>query len=491
MNKEIFNKINRALQETGAETFLVGGYIRDMLLGRDLFDIDLIVYGQRDIIALLNNRLHCALVCLDEARDIYRFVKRGKGNTYTIDITLEDQSVPIEQNLIERDFTINAMAVRLNDFVTIDFFDIKSELLNVIIDPFHGIDDINNGIIRMTRQENLVQDPLRLCRAFRFGSQFGFDIHQDTLKSISDNALLIKYISPERIHEELVKMLKAHASAAYVKQMKEAGLLAGIFPEINQLDGVKQCEMHIYDVWEHSWHTLLYLEELLEPHECDFTGSMAELIRRVKSRFRESIHCLKIAALLHDVGKPMTKDIGKKGQITFYRHAESGVELLYERLKALCFSNKEVSIVTRLVKRHMRPILLSKSRHIGKNALARLFVDINGLWPALLLLSVADVWATRRDESEVRDYIGYIISIARCMEEMEKIEEGLPIISGQELIEMINFPEGPLMGRALAVIKLGCLTGRIRSKEDALKTAKSVLFSRNKSNVRKEKNGNN
>ncbi len=471
MNEAIYRQIELTSNDTDTDVYFVGGCIRDIILNKPVLDIDLIVYGQKDFVVRLSRRLSCALICLDKERDIYRLA--FKNSRSSIDITLVDKDVSLIQNLSERDFTINAMAVSL---VSIDILNLRESLLNKLFDPFSGRQDIEGRIIRMVRRENFLNDPLRLFRAFRLGAQFGFDIHKDTLEAISENTFLINKVSPERVHEEWMKLMNCVNSALYVKQMKDTALLEHLFPELKCLEGMEQGNMHIHNLWDHSLYTLFYLEEILNSQDYYLSERLKGLLQRLREYNEKTICCLKMAALFHDLGKPEVKGLGRRGQVTFYGHPQIGGKILKSRMKELRFSNEEIYLTTKLVQDHMRPFLLWQVNNVTKRAIVRLFINIGELWPALLALSVADFLATKSDKEEIRNYVDFISSLYLNMNEIEEKREKTPFITGKELMRYMLFPSGPLMGKALRRINQAYLSGEIGTKEEAFKIAETFLI---------------
>ncbi len=186
LTREIYRNINLAAEESKSLVYLVGGCVRNLILNRPILDIDLLVYGSDLFLRSLHKRIPSTQICLDKGRGIYRLAL--KKSPITIDITLlQEKKEPLFRNLRDRDFTINAMAMK-----SMDILKPKATIINLLIDPFNGRQDAEKGIIRMVREENFLNDPLRLCRAFRFGAEFGFIIDQKTLDVISKNVFLIK-----------------------------------------------------------------------------------------------------------------------------------------------------------------------------------------------------------------------------------------------------------------------------------------------------------
>ena len=467
-HQDIYQKIHLVAGECHARVYLVGGWVRNQMLQRNILDFDLLVYGTESFMHTLHQKVPSTLICLDKERRIYRLAL--KKSPLTIDITFEDEQVPLSQNLSERDFTINAMAIKCEDIVNPG-----GSLIDLMIDPFCGRQDVEKGIIRMVKKENLLNDPLRLCRAFRFGAEYGFKIHKDTLDAIADHASLILEVAPERIHEEWIKMMKSDNTAIYIKQMKETGLLGEIFPEIKGMEGLDQGRRHTLTLWEHSWTALFYLEAFINKPGKYFISGLKKLARDIKQNCHDQLPYLKMAALFHDIGKPKVKGIGKKGQVTFYRHQKEGAVLLQSRMESLRFSRAEIRLTTKLVQDHMRPLLLSQTESLSDRARARLFIHLAETWQALLLLSVADMFATGATGEYMHRYMNFINSLLLFRKRMEKNIEKAPLITGNDLKEELHFPPGPMMGKVLQMVNQSFLGGMIKTKAEAFDLARKFL----------------
>ena len=467
-HQDIYQKIHSAAQENQAHVYLVGGWVRNLILNRPILDIDLLVYGNDTFLKSLRRRLPSTLIRLDPDRKIYRLVPRQ--SPITIDITFEDPQVPLVENLGARDFTINAMAIKSEDLILP-----VGHLADLLIDPFHGLQDAAKGLLRMVRAENFNEDPLRLLRAFRFGAECEFKIHADTLEAITRYASKIHQVAPERMHEEWIKMMKCPKTAPYIEQMKETGLLGQIFPDIHAMDGLQQGSRHRLPLWEHSMATLHSLECMFDNPKAHLLNGLVELPEMIQSIYAHQMPYLKMAALFHDIGKPNVKGIGKKGQTTFYGHQHTGATMLESRMDALRFSKKEIRITSRLIRDHMRPLLLFLTKNASDRAKARLFIRLGELWEALLLLSIADMMATTDDEQRIVSYQAFMKSLVLFRNRMERKIRKAPLITGDDLKKEILFPSGPVMGKALRAINQAYLSGIINTRAEALEMAEKYL----------------
>ncbi|MGA1839970.1 MAG: CCA tRNA nucleotidyltransferase [bacterium] len=479
LDHEIYRNIILAADESKSLVYLVGGWVRNLILHRPILDIDLLVYGPDYFLSSLHKRIPSTLICLDKIRGIYRFALKKSG--VTIDVTLRKKIEPLFQNLLERDFTINAMAIKGADILKPNI-----SITDILIDPFNGRHDAQKGIIRMISKENFLNDPLRLCRAFRFSSEFGFIINKKTLDFISENICLIKKVAPERIHEEWIKIMNSSQAAIYIRKMKETGLLGQIFPEIIPMDGLDQGSKHKSTLWEHSWTTLFYLEEILNTPGKHLNPRLNEMVSYVKKKYKNQIHCLKMAAIFHDIGKPKVKDIGKKGQVIFYGHQQTGGIVLKSRMEALRFSKAEIHLTIKLVQDHMRPLMLSLAKKVSDKARVNLFIHLGETWQALLLLSIADIFSTWTNREMIEKYLDFLNSLFLFREKMEKQYRKGPLITGEDLKQKLLFPPGPIMGRALRSINQLFLCDKIKTKAEAFEIAKNFLHLAEKEKTEKD-----
>ena len=305
-----------------ARAWIVGGTVRDLLLGvPEIADLDAVV--ERDSIGLARRVADAngwPLVVLDQARGTARVITdSGAG----IDINAR-VGTSIEDDLRQRDLTFNALALPLD----------ASGLPEQVVDPCGGLADLENGLVRLTSEHALIEDPLRLLRVFRFSATLGFIIVPETLEAVVAHAPLLADVAPERIVAELSLILADAGSAAVLGRMDQAGLLAAIFPETGSMRGVEQNDYHHVDVLQHSLLTLDRLERLLVDLESVF-GTHADrvdaFLRQQLAAGRSRLIAAKLAALLHDVGKPSARST-EHGRTTFYHHDALGARHRHRRL---------------------------------------------------------------------------------------------------------------------------------------------------------------
>jgi len=355
-------RLREELQRTGIpvehlapekkRVYLVGGCIRDALLGRHIVDFDFVVEDSginyaEDLARKVGGRF--VPLKLDEGRVVYK-------RSLVLDFSgLGTRK--IEDDLRDRDFTINAMAVELQDLLHARWR---------ILDPCSGMEDLSSKVIRTVAEDSLVKDPVRLLRAFRFASELDFVIEGNTMNALKLHRDLIRGVAGERISYELKLILQSDASWKQVDEMGEVSLLVTLFPELREMDTL----LPEIELLTHSIASLRELEGLL--------SGTRESIDRLKPWSASYFHwkhrkpLLKLATLLHDIGKPNTLSSDKKGRVHFYGHDMLGEKLLHPILKErLRLSNAEVEAITRLVRYHMRPHLLGREEELTPRAMRR------------------------------------------------------------------------------------------------------------------------
>lgn len=443
--------------EKAHRVYLVGGAIRDALLGREIIDFDFAVEGSGlEYAKSFAHKLGATFVPLklDEGRVVYK--KR-----WILDFSGLGTN-GIEEDLTKRDFTINAMAIELGDLI---------EKRWRLIDPMYGLKDLKSKRIRMTTRESVIQDPLRILRAFRFASQLDFRIEEETRRTLRIHKKLLSRVAAERISYELFLILQVDTSWGCLNEMGELSILFVLLPELKKMDKL----LPEIKLWAHSIHSLKELEEIL----LDPGRTFAELEPYLKLYFgwKKRKPLLKLATLFHDIGKPSTISSDDDGKIHFYGHDTLGETLLVPILKdRLRLSRREIGTVTHLVKYHMRPHLLGREEEPTPRAMRRFFIDLGEEWVGVLLLAYADALATENgDVSKLKRLISRLV---RFKEEEEKKGEVERLINGHDLIEEFKLQPGPIFRKILERVEEEQLDGRITTREEALEFVRKMLKER-------------
>lgn len=433
--------------------YFVGGAVRDILNNKEnITDIDIVVENPLDILRNLKKVTKFTTVVLDEDFGVYR-VYFPEKNIYLDFSRL--QGANIIDDLERRDFTINAIAVRWlgNHFE--------------IIDPFNGIEDIYEKRIKAIKRKNLIDDPLRILRAFRFYAELGFGIEEKTLSFIGELKFLINKSAPERIKFEMAKIFQTPQSYKTIQFMYDYGVIQEIFPFLSSYKGFFSGKRHIYDLWEHSLKTLEIIEDFFQKKNFPINFDEHLLYDEVEKEFNY-LTILKISSLFHDVGKLFAYD-NKENKITFYKHEIYGADYLTELLVEKRFSKDTVQAIINIIRYHMYPfhLTISNVKNINSRIYLRLKKDLNELVPLVFLLFIADISATNMDE-ETKSMIKSSIEIYNKYLEMKKRDvEFKPLLDGNDVMKILNLNEGPEIGRVIKKLREAQLNGVIHTKEDA------------------------
>jgi poly(A) polymerase len=475
----ILTRLRTLLASGKIEGFIVGGYVRDGLLGRTSHDIDLVVSG--DAIRIGREAADAfggSFVLLDEAHQVARVVLYQGGERWYLDFATMRGS--IEDDLAKRDFTIDAIALELGE--------IEAGWNQVaLIDPIEGIRDLEQGMVRAANDIALLDDPARLLRAFRLSAELGFTIDNQTEAIIERDRELIKNVSSERVRDELSRILETDRAAASLRHLDQLGLLDIIIPEMTLSKGVDQPREHFWDVFKHSLETVSAVERLLAAltRKGDLLDSLA-FSSKLAEHFREEIVAgrtrgglIKLAALLHDVAKPQCKQMDENGRIRFLGHAHEGADITESILERLRFSSREKRMIAKMVEQHLRPGHLSNTSQLPtRRAIYRYFRDTSEVGIDTLFLSLADHLATRgpvldmegwREHVEITQYM-----LAEWFEQKTTISPP-KLIDGHVLMDRFGLPPGPQIGRLLEAMREAQASGEIETAQDALDFVRKEL----------------
>jgi putative nucleotidyltransferase with HDIG domain len=483
----------------GQEIYLVGGAVRDLLLSRTSYDLDFALPANGISLARkVANAFSTDFLPLDDERDTGRVIVRNEDGSRTfLDFAVyrgADPSTGSGHSLLEdlraRDFTINAIAYSLRD--------------ENIIDPTEGGKDLRAKVIRACSSTSLSDDPVRILRAVRLAAALGFHIEKNTRERMKQSANQLGRISPERLRDEIFKMLSGPKSDACMRALEMLGVFPYLLPELSAMKGVAQSEPHMYDVWTHTLAVLDYLDQTIsalrvgydaEKTNDMFTGLLGLRLGRYREQIarhlaeplnvdRELRSLLFFAALYHDVCKPETKTVEESGRIRFFDHDEKGAEVAAERLRSFNVSNDEVERVRTVIKNHMRFHFFADRYEKDKQppsrkAIYRFFRDSGKAGIDLVLLALADLRATRAHSLTIEAWTVYL-DIARILLEnyFEKPEEVISpprLLVGNILMKELDIKPGPLVGQLLESIRENQAAGKIETLEQALKFAREEL----------------
>jgi poly(A) polymerase len=471
-------KLNSLAEIRNTPVYIVGGTVRDLLLGRDITDLDMVVFGDVwRLAADLARAFETSWFIVDEPNQTARVIMPDRQAPKHLDL-IGSGYQNLQENLLDRDFTVNSMAIRLLDYL--NFTEGRNgELIGKIIDPAQGLADLPRKILRLTRTSAFEKDALRLLRAVRLSATLGFDLASETRTLIKEQAGLLALVKSERIRDELFKILAVERAYPWILLLDELALLAQVFPELTPLKGVEQNEHHALDVWGHS---LAALEEFeLQPWEGLFSperkAAVEDFLSEDLAAGRQRRQILKIAALLHDMGKPAVKGKKSGGQIIFYGHEQVGARqarLTAERLK---LSNREKRILSLVIDQHMRPFHLFRAKNHTEKAEYRFFATTENETVSVLLLSLADRQAGRtvNQSEEAAEFRRFIQRLTE-----KYYTEFLParkerLINGRDVMTTFGLKPGPALRKLLEQVEEAQALGRIHSRDEAIGLVGKIL----------------
>lgn len=475
------------------EAYVVGGSVRDALLRRPSHDLDLAVASNGRLVARrIANQFNGAYYSLDASRDTGRaLLPQEDGTTLVVDVACLRGGSLVE-DLGDRDFTINAMAVRVSD-------------PDLVIDLHHGREHLAEGILVPVSSNSIHNDPIRALRAVRMVSQFNLSLATDTVAQIEAESLRLRAESGERLRDELAKLFVLERSASSLAEMDRLGLLMPIFPELGPLCGLEQSLPHRLHVLDHSLQAVQELESILSrlaankdpdaqhcPPPCRsqahtsaemvLSGHTTRMITAMEqpsggNRTRKTV--VKLAALLHDVGKAQTQSLEADGRRRFLGHEGLGAEIIGTIMRRLRFNNSEVAQAQMIVRHHLRPLLLSREPAITQRAIYRFFRSTGAAGPEILLLSMADYLAKDQEGLPRAGYDRLCTLVAQMLEyywpTKEWADKLAPLINGHDLMERLDLEPGPRVGKVLEAIREAQVLGEITSVQAALSFAETYL----------------
>jgi poly(A) polymerase len=447
LKDKIFQIISEAADEQQQECYVIGGFVRDIFLKRPSKDIDVVVVGSGiELAKRVSDKLgkHASLtvfktfgtaqVKLKELEVEFVGARKESYNRDSRNPVVEDGTLEDDQN--RRDFTINALALCLN-----------KDRFGELIDPFGGLEDLKNFVIRTPLNPDITfsDDPLRMMRGIRFSAQLGFFLESNTFDAIIRNKDRIEIISKERIADELNKIMMSKKPSVGFILLEKTGLLELIFPELLSLKGAETKDGIGHK--DNFNHTLVVLDNI-----CKHTDNL----------------WLRWAALLHDIGKPLTKKFDTRVGWTFHNHNFIGEKIIpdiFRRMKLP--TNEKMKYVQKMVTLHMRPIVLSEEE-ITDSAIRRLLFEAGDDIDDLMMLCEADI--TSKNEVKVKRFRANFQLVRQKLKEIEekdRVRNFQPPIKGKEIMEAFNLPASAIVGEIKTRIKDAIMDGIIPNEHDA------------------------
>jgi tRNA nucleotidyltransferase/poly(A) polymerase len=469
-DKKILRDIYNFAKSRRVKLYLVGGVLRDLILKRERANPDFDFAIKRGAISFgrsLAKRLRLGFVVLDKEHGACRLVKKTGAKTYTFDFS-DFRGEDLEEDLGKRDFTINSIALGLENIFS------NKDLSSALIDPCGARKDLKGRVIRLAGRASFREDPLRILRAFSFSARLSFLIDKEALKEAKAKKTQLAKVSFERIRDELFKIFESQEAYGCLLALDKLKILEIIFPELKKMAGIGQGPYHHLDVKQHTLESVRQMELILKNiRERQIRDFLDTYICGDRSRRQ----LLKLAALLHDTGKPATLR-RKKGRITFHGHERVGVTLSEDIAKRLKLSNDELYSLRKIILCHLRPGFLADSDNPTARAKFRFFRDAGGEALSVLLLSLADQRATKGPLTTAESRLRHERVVSRLIREKlekSKKKEEPRLLDGNDLMRKFKLAPSPLIGKILAEIEELQAIGKVKTKAEAFKAAARLV----------------
>jgi len=473
------------------ELYLVGGALRDALLGRLSHDYDFAVAKNAiDAARQVAAAFRADFYVLDETFDTARVIVSNEDGERNILDFAAFRGDDLDTDLRGRDFTINAFA-----------FELRTQ---TILDPLNGASDLRAKIIRACSDTSLQDDPIRVLRAVRQAAAFGFKIDPGTRKAMKQAASSLSLVSVERQRDELFKILDGLHPDTSLRALELLGVFPYLLPELSKLKGVEQSTPHVKDVWEHTLSVILSLEELLgvlsPGYDTEKTNDIfAGLLTLRLGRYRGQLaaHFLKplnadrslrallfFAALYHDISKPPTKSVDGTGRIHFFEHDLKGAVVTAERARSFNLSNDEIEYLENIIANHMRFHFFTsrmerEKKGPSRKAIYRFFQDVGEAGVDLVLLGLADLKGTHGPTLTQETWSAALevgrIFLENYWEKPEETVAPVRLLDGHFFINEYNIQEGPLIGKVLEAIREAQATGKVTTRDEAISFGRAWL----------------
>lgn len=482
------------------EGYLVGGSIRDFLMGKEVNDIkdrDITIKGAEKFAKKLAEQFDATFITLDNENKIYRLVLKDKENYLDI---AEMCGNTIEEDLMRRDFTINAIA-----------YDLKEEKF---IDITGGIKDIKNKVIRGIKEENFIDDPLRILRAFRFSAVTGFKIDNDLMDILIKHKELILKPAKERIHDEIMKLFggrgkynwgkynggkyngakynedEYNGTAKVLLEMLDSGILEIVFPCVKEIKKIPSNSHHHLDLIHHVIETVKQIELQYESSE----GEVLEHLNKVDFGGYPRINHLKLAGFLHDIGKPSTWTIEKDGECIwkysdmmdypndknyrhrFIKHDLIGAKMVAPILKELKFSNKQIEYISEMIRQHIYPSSVISAPNADKKIMMRYIRKMGENVIDNIILAKADRMSaqgpavtkemTENNINGLNKLLDFYLEVKPTLKPLPKL------LDGREIMQILKINQSPILGKIITELHEAQLNEEVNSKEEAIEFIK-------------------
>lgn len=470
-NDEIINQIKSHATENFGEIYLVGGIIRDFYFGNENFDKDIIIEKNAEKFAkMLAEEMNATFIELDEENKIYRIVLKTNFN----DVGLKAQPTAqnfidiaeltgknIEQDLKRRDLTINSIAVNLK---TLE-----------IIDVNNGIEDLKSKKIKGICEQNFIDDPLRLLRIFRFEAMLGFEVDKNLTQLVKKHVGKINQCAVERINYELLKLFSGNYCAKTLINMDNSGLLKELLPISQDLKTVPPNLHHHLNLFDHSIESVNQIQKIYE----NSSSQVQQHLEKTDFGGFTRLSHLKFASFLHDIGKPSTWTIEEEtGKHRFIKHDDIGSKMAITILKKMKFSKKQIEYISKMIKYHIYPSHVVAAPEISDKIYMRFIRKMEEEVIDVIILAMADRFSARGveiTEEIVKKNISNLQALLDFYLNVKETIKPLPkLISGEEIMEILNITPSKKLGEIINQLKEAQLSGDIVTKKQAVTFIKGL-----------------
>ena len=458
------------------EGYLVGGMVRDFLMRiNGSKDRDIAIKGAEEFAKRLAKKLDATFITLDSENKIFRLVLKDKENY--LDIS-ELRGNSIEEDLTQRDFTINAIA-----------YDLKDEKF---IDVTGGIDDIKNKKLRAIKEENFIDDPLRILRAFRFMATTGFGVDEELNNILKKHKNLLNLPSKERVHDEIMKLFGGKYTAQTLLRMLDLGILELIFTPVEEIKTIPTNSHHHLDLVHHVIETVRQIEMQYE----DSDGEILEHLNRIDFGGYPRINHLKLAGFLHDIGKPSTWTIEDSGGKCIWNHSDKtdypndkmyrhrfikhdlvGAKMVEPLLKNLKFSNKQIDYISEMIRQHIYPSSVISAPNCDKKVMMRYVRKMGDNVIDNIVLAKADRLSAQGPAVTKEMTENNLKGLNKLLEfylEVKPTLKPLPkLIDGVEIMQILGIKQSPILGEIIKELHEAQLNQEINTKEEAVDFVKN------------------
>lgn len=468
MNSKITEKVRsdeilaKIIAQFDNEIYLVGGAVRDFLLGKTTYDRDLIVLDEdaREFALKLSEFLNATFVPLDEENKIYRLVLSDKLNYIDVTSPIENS---LERDLMRRDLTINSIAVNLKTFE--------------VIDLCGGITDLQHGVLDCINVQNFEDDPLRLLRVYRFQALYGFELSHQVIEAACKYSDMVVKPAQERITCEIIKLFSGPFAYKALLNMDKTWILEKIFPFVKELKQVPKNTHHHLDLFHHSIETVKQLSGIY----ANSSPEIKEHMNRIDFGGASRIAHLKLAAFMHDIGKFSTWTIEEDtGRHRFIKHDDVGAKMTYQLLKRMSFSNKQIDYIASMVKNHIYPSQVVASPEVNDKVMMRYIRKMSNNSIDNILLAQADRLSARGEavtDEIVENNINNLNRLMQFYLDVRDTLEPLPkLLDGKEVMQILNIPPSPKLGVIMDVLHEAQISGDVVDKNMAIEFIKNYSW---------------